>query len=76
MDVSLTVAKDVVSATNITFSGKAARDSYSRRFDKSYASYVVGEDLSTLHLSRVGGASLTTTAFNKAVTNIKSQAST
>jgi hypothetical protein len=74
MDVSVTVANDVITATDITFDSRALRDSYVKRFDSSYGSTVIGKDLGTVSLSRVAGASLTTNAFNNALASIKSQA--
>lgn len=74
MDVSLTINGDKVTTANITFDSKASRDSYTKRFNNSYQSYVVGKDLDSVNLSRVGGASLTSAAFNKAVAAIKTQA--
>lgn len=71
MDVTLTIKNDTVTATDIIYGQGAQRDSYARRFDGAYESYVVGKDLDSLSLSRVGGASLTTKAFNQAVNNIK-----
>ena len=74
MDVSLTVSNDTVTAVDISFSGKAARDSYTKRFLKSYEGGVVGKDLENVDLARVGGASLTTNAFNVAIDSIRAQA--
>lgn len=75
MDVTLTIANDKVVTSDISYDSKTARDSYTKRFDSSYESYVTGKNLDGVTLSRVGGASLTTTAFNKAVADIKTKAS-
>lgn len=75
MNVSLTVANDTVTAVSTTFDSKAQRDGYTKRFSNSYQSYVLGKDLESVSLSRVGGASLTTGAFNSALSSIRSQAS-
>jgi hypothetical protein len=72
--VAMTIANDIVSNSTVTFDAKGARDSYSKRFLSSYGSKVTGSDLSNVSLSRVGGASLTTNAFNNAVNSIKKQA--
>jgi hypothetical protein len=45
-------------------------------FDTAYEAEVVGQPLDDLRLSRTGGASLTSDAFNEAVTDIKQQART
>lgn len=74
MNVALTVVDDSVTGTSVAFDSRGARDGYSRRFSNSYQSQVVGKDLSNVQLSRVGGASLTTRAFNNAVSSIKSEA--
>jgi cytoskeletal protein RodZ len=44
---------------------------YSGRFESVYKTQVVGKKLSGLSLSRIGGASLTTEAFNKALLELK-----
>jgi hypothetical protein len=75
MDVTMTMNNDVITSTDIVFDSKAARDGYTKRFNTSYQTYVIGKDLDTLNLSRVAGASLTTDAFKKAITEIKTQAS-
>lgn len=74
MDVTLTIKNDIVTASNIIYGNGAERDSYARRFNNSYESVVVGKDIDTVSLSRVGGASLTTRAFTEAVTKIKTEA--
>ncbi|NCN12061.1 hypothetical protein GW937_01945 [Candidatus Kaiserbacteria bacterium] len=74
MEVSLTIVNDNITNTSITYNNRALRDSYVKRFDSSYQNYVIGEDLGTISLSRIAGASLTTNAFNKAVVSVKTQA--
>ena len=74
MTVSMTVTSDKISATTVSFDSKGARDSYSKRFSSAYQSTVIGQDLGTVNVSRVGGASLTTRAFNNAISAIKTQA--
>ncbi len=74
MDVSFTVANDKITSTNLTFDSKGARDGYSKRFSNSYQSQLIGQDLGSVSLSRVGGASLTTKAFNNAINSIRNQA--
>lgn len=75
MNVSITLANDTVTSVSTTFDSKAQRDGYTKRFSNSYQSYVLGKDLESVNLSRVGGASLTTGAFNSALNTIRSQAS-
>ncbi|MCB9812703.1 hypothetical protein H6778_03535 [Candidatus Nomurabacteria bacterium] len=74
MGVSVTITDDMITAVNVTYDSRTAKDSYTRRFDKAYASYVVGEALDGIQTSRIGGASLTTKAFNKALDTIEAQA--
>ena len=75
MNVSLTVNNDKVTASTLSFDADGARDGYSKRFSNGYQNQVTGKDLGSVNLSRVGGASLTTNAFNSALSSIKSQAS-
>lgn len=74
LNLSMTISNDTVTNSNVSFDSKGARDSYSKRFLNSYSSQVTNKDLSQINLSRVGGASLTTKAFNNAVISIEQQA--
>ncbi len=75
MNVSVTVNNDVVTASTLSFDSDGSHDGYSKRFSSGYQSQVIGKALGNINLTRVGGASLTTTAFNAAIANIVSQAS-
>lgn len=73
--ISLTLVNDKV--TDMTFSGvtnKRESEKYQDRFSNSVRSLVIGQPIDSIDLSRVGGASLTTNAFNKAVNAIQQQA--
>lgn len=70
LDVSLTTEDGVITDANIVYSQGAEEDPNPQRFDKAYKEVVIGQELEGLELSRVGGASLTTTAFNEALTKI------
>lgn len=72
--VGLTVKDDKVTATNISFDSEGALSNYSTRFSSAYQGQVIGQELGNINLSRVGGASLTTGAFNKALMTIKADA--
>ncbi len=74
--VNLTLANDVVTAATVSYSGDnvAASKNYQNKFDAALPTQVIGKKLDTISLSRVGGASLTTDAFNKAVIAIKADA--
>lgn len=49
---------------------------FQERFDNAYHEAVIGQDIKTVSLSRVGGASLTSDAFNEAIQNILTTRST
>lgn len=74
MTVNLTVQNGTVTEAefkNITKSPQSVQ--YGARFINSYKAEVIGKKLSDINLSRVGGASLTSNAFNAALTAIKAQ---
>jgi len=71
LDITLTIANDVVVDTNVVYSQGAEKDPNAQRFDKAYEALVIGKDMDAISLSRVGGASLTTGAFNNALAKIK-----
>lgn len=75
MNVSLTLSNDTITKTTIAFDEAALKSDYSGDFAGSYENEVLGKDLGTIDLSRVGGASLTSKAFNSAVATIKTKAS-
>ncbi len=74
INVNLTIANDKITDSTVSFDSKGARDGYSKRFSNSYQSVIVGQDLGSASLTRVGGASLTTRAFNNAIISIRRQA--
>lgn len=74
LDVTLTLASDVVVDASIVYSNGAEKDPNAQRFEAAYQAEVIGMDIDSLNLSRVGGASLTTGAFNDALAKIKVQA--
>lgn len=75
IEVTLTIQKGIISSASISQSGS---DPESRRYQNSFTSaykqYVIGKSINSLNLSRVSGASLTTSGFNDAVDQIKSKA--
>ena len=74
LEVSLTLANDIVTDAQIVYSQGAEKDPNAQRFEAAYRTEVIGKNIATLNLSRVGGASLTTAAFNNALVNIKTDA--
>lgn len=75
INVSTTISNDKVTSSLVSFS-VGSDDGYSKRFSNAYQSTVIGLDLGTVHPARIGGASLTTRAFNSALDTIRSQAAT
>lgn len=74
MTVSLTVADGIVTAANIVYdNGTGFSNDHQRRFDGAFRAEVVGQPIDSIRLSRVGGASLTSGAFNEAVAQIATQ---
>ncbi len=73
MAVTFTVKNDIVTATSIVYGGDKVDQSsnYQSRFGNTYQSQVIGKKLDGIKLSRVGGASLTSNAFNDAVAKVK-----
>lgn len=75
--VSLTIEDAQVTAAETLFDGdREFSNNHQSWFDQEYKSQVVGVSLDDILLSRTGGASLTTRAFNQALEEIKDQAST
>jgi len=73
--VTLTLANGLVSdaAVQVDALSPTARQ-FQDQFASRYAVQVVGRDLSTVNVSRVAGASLTSVGFNRAVAEIKAAA--
>lgn len=73
---TLKIVNDIVTEARVNFSGEKAETSsqYQSSFSQNYQSEVVGKKLDSISLTRVGGASLTTGAFNKALVQVKTQA--
>lgn len=75
LEISLTLADDIITNANIEYAQGAETNPNPQRFDAAYKAEIIGKDIDALNLSRVGGASLTTAAFNNALEDIKDQAS-
>jgi hypothetical protein len=71
--VSLTLKDRVVVDADVTYDGGAGVTPSHQAFDAAYTSEVVGKRLNEINLSRVGGASLTSEAFNEAVAAMRAQ---
>lgn len=68
--VNLTVADGIVTDATVLYNGSEPETAQQGNFENAYRSEVIGKRLEDLELSRVGGASLTSNAFNEAVDNI------
>ncbi|MFW6210396.1 MAG: FMN-binding protein [Patescibacteria group bacterium] len=75
VDVTLSLDRDgVVTGATVTYDNKDGySNSHQERFDAAFRDEVVGQPLNTIELSQVGGASLTSEAFNEAVAKIAAQ---
>lgn len=75
IDVTLGVKDGVVTTADVMYGNKDTgyQHPLQKKFDESYSTQVIGQKLESISLSRVGGASLTTQAFNKAVQDIIKQ---
>lgn len=74
LDVAITLKDNIITNAAVAYSQGAEVDPNAQGFEKVYRTQVIGKDLDTISLSRVGGASLTTGAFNKALAEIKAEA--
>lgn len=73
--VTLTLADDVVTGLDTTYvANERESREYQSRFDSRIDAAVIGQSLEDISVSRVGGASLTTKAFNEALVEIKREA--
>ena len=73
--VTVTVTNNLVTAISTRYDDKDSgfTNGHQERFDAAYKSQVIGRSLNDISLSRVGGASLTTNAFNEAIKVVVSQ---
>lgn len=73
MDITFTLEGTTVTDTTILYDGAPAATPNHSAFDNAYREVVIGQDINSIELSRVGGASLTSTAFNEAVAEVRAQ---
>ncbi|TAJ48023.1 MAG: hypothetical protein EPO52_07540 [Herbiconiux sp.] len=75
VDVSITLANDVITAVTVTPQASNPNSvRYQNEFADGIAAVVVGQDIDEIQVSRVAGSSLTSGGFNEAVETIKSEA--
>jgi putative ABC transport system ATP-binding protein len=65
--------KKVVAVSTQYFDAIGPSANYQKGFEGAYKGQVIGKDIDEVELFRVGGASLTSQAFNKAVGMVKVQ---
>jgi hypothetical protein len=76
IDVSITLAGDVITAVTVTPEASNPQAvSYQKQFADGIAEVVVGKSIDEIEVSRVAGSSLTSGGFNEAVEAIKAEAS-
>ncbi len=74
--VTLKIANGLVTEADVIYDGGDGFSNPSQeRFDGAFPSEVIGKPLAGISLSRVGGASLSSVAFNEAVTKIRAEQS-
>lgn len=75
IEVELTLKDDIVTAVAVTPNATSGNPAmFQRQFAEGIAAEVVGKDIDTLQVSRVGGSSLTSGGFNDALARIKAEA--
>lgn len=77
-EITVTITLDeaiVVDTTLVYEASNGTSEQYLNRFDEWYKPEVVGKSINDISLSRLGGASLTSETFNRALLDIKQQAS-
>lgn len=73
--VEITLTDDEVTAVTVTpLSTNATAKGFQTQFANGIADVIVGRDVDTLEVSRVGGSSLTSGGFNDAIEQIKAEA--
>jgi hypothetical protein len=75
ISVTLTLANDIITSISVT-PGVGGRTSqkYQNDFISGYKQYVIGQNITSVNLTRVSGSSLTPIGFNDALAQIKAQA--
>jgi len=71
--ITLELEGETIVASNITYDGGPAITPAHSGFDGAYSAEIIGQNINEIDLSRVGGASLTSVAFNEAVADIRAQ---
>lgn len=73
MAITLELDGETVVGANVLYDQENAYTPAHTGFDQAYKAEVIGKNINDIDLSRVGGASLTSTAFNEGVADIIAQ---
>jgi hypothetical protein len=73
MEITFELEGETVRGVNVTYDGGPAATPAHSGFDSAYKAEVIGQNINDIELSRTGGASLTSVAFNEAVAEIRAQ---
>lgn len=73
IEITLELEGKTIIDANVTYDGDTAKTPSHSAFDGVYTTVVLGKNINQIELSRVGGASLTSDAFNEAVADIRAQ---
>ena len=75
IDLTVTIADNVITATSLkTNANSGEAEQYQSDFASGYKNLVIGKKVGSVSLSRVAGSSLTSTGFNDALDQIKTDA--
>ena len=75
IEVRVDIENDIVIDAHITYDGEGPSTPSNVRFNDVYKDSVIGVKINDIDVSRLGGASLTTDAFNQALGEIKKESS-
>ena len=73
LDVTVNLKNRTITTLSVLYNNHEPTTPQHKAFDAAIHEAVVGKPLTAVSLSRVGGASLTTAAFNAALADIKKQ---
>jgi len=73
MEITFELSGETVVDVNVTYDGGPAATPAHSGFDGAYKAEVIGQNINEIELSRTGGASLTSVAFNEAVAEVRAQ---
>ncbi len=75
LGVTVTLKDDVIVSASVTPKPVSEQGTqFQGIFSKNFKQYVIGKDISSIHLTTVSGSSLTPQGFNDALTKIEAQA--